>query len=167
AYANERLQHTVDLGQPGVIGRTIQPDPTDAYLAEHPELGLSVYDNHTDGSGSFYSTRLRPILNMRPRYRMWLLGAPRGLSADLYLVDWLETKQFLYDIITDEDLHRDGANLVHPYKAVITGSHPEYYTNAMLTALGDYVDSGGRLIYLGGNGFYWVTSVDPERPHVI
>jgi N,N-dimethylformamidase len=167
AYANERLQHTVDLGQPGVIGRTIQPDPTDAYLAEHPELGLSVYDNHADGSGSFYSTRLRPILNMRPKYRMWLLGAPRGLSADLYLVDWLETKQFSYDIITDEDLHRDGVALLRPYRAVITGSHPEYYTNAMLTALGDHVDSGGRLMYLGGNGFYWVTSVDLERPHVI
>ncbi len=167
AYANERLQHTVDLGQPGVIGRTIQPDPTDIYLAEHPELGLSVYDNHTDGSGSFYSTRLRPILNMRPKYRMWLLGAPRGLSADLYLVDWLEQKQFPYDVITDEDLHRDGVALLRPYQVVITGSHPEYYTNAMLTALENYVDSGGRLMYLGGNGFYWVTSVDTERPHVI
>ena len=22
-------------------------------------------------------------------------------------------------------------------------------------------------MYLGGNGFYWVTGVDPERPHVI
>ncbi len=37
----------------------------------------------------------------------------------------------------------------------------------MLDALEAYLDAGGRLMYLGGNGFYWVTAVDPERPHVI
>jgi N,N-dimethylformamidase len=37
----------------------------------------------------------------------------------------------------------------------------------MLDALHSYVESGGKLMYLGGNGFYWVTSVAPERPHVI
>lgn len=37
----------------------------------------------------------------------------------------------------------------------------------MLSALDSYLNKGGRLMYLGGNGFYWVTSVDPERPHVI
>ena len=37
----------------------------------------------------------------------------------------------------------------------------------MLDALDRYLDAGGRVMYLGGNGFYWVTGVDPERPHVI
>ena len=37
----------------------------------------------------------------------------------------------------------------------------------MLAALERYLDGGGRLMYLGGNGFYWVTSVDPERPHLV
>jgi N,N-dimethylformamidase len=36
----------------------------------------------------------------------------------------------------------------------------------MLDALEAYLDAGGRLMYLGGNGFYWVTSIDPTRPHV-
>jgi len=36
----------------------------------------------------------------------------------------------------------------------------------MLTALEAYLEGGGRLMYLGGNGFYWVTSVDEERPHI-
>ena len=35
----------------------------------------------------------------------------------------------------------------------------------MLDALEATSSSGGRLMYLGGNGFYWVTSIDPERPH--
>ena len=31
-------------------------------------------------------------------------------------------------------------------------------------ALDGYLNDGGRLMYLGGNGFYWVTAVDPEDP---
>jgi N,N-dimethylformamidase len=33
----------------------------------------------------------------------------------------------------------------------------------MLGALRDYTRSGGRVLYLGGNGLYWVTSIDAER----
>ena len=36
------------------------------YLNEHRELGLSHYDTHSDGSGVFYASRLRPMLNFRP-----------------------------------------------------------------------------------------------------
>lgn len=37
----------------------------------------------------------------------------------------------------------------------------------MLDSLQAYLRQGGRLMYLGGNGFYWVTSVDPETGHTI
>jgi N,N-dimethylformamidase len=37
----------------------------------------------------------------------------------------------------------------------------------MLRALDAYLRGGGRLMYMGGNGFYWVTSIDPTRPHMI
>jgi N,N-dimethylformamidase len=37
----------------------------------------------------------------------------------------------------------------------------------MHTGFRQYLERGGRLMYLGGNGFYWVTSVDPRRPHLI
>jgi N,N-dimethylformamidase len=50
---------------------------------------------------------------------------------------------------------------------VLTGHHPEYWTWPMMQALRDYLDKGGRVMYLGGNGLYWVVSVDPERPHLI
>jgi N,N-dimethylformamidase len=49
----------------------------------------------------------------------------------------------------------------------MSGTHPEYWTTPMMNALEAYLAGGGRLMYLGGNGFYWVTSVDPERPHMI
>ena len=72
-----------------------------------------------------------------------------------------------YDVVTDEDLHREGADLLASYKVVVTGTHPEYWTEQMLDGLEGYLADGGRLMYLGGNGFYWITSFDPERPHVI
>jgi N,N-dimethylformamidase len=137
-------------------------------MAEHPQLGLSLYDVHSDRSGCCYSSRLRPILNMRPKYRAWRLHeSPRHFAADLYLVAWLEARGFEYDVITDEDLHREGRELLGRYRVVLTGSHPEYVTDAMHSAVRSYLESGGRLMYLGGNGFYWLTSVDPLRPHVI
>ena len=37
----------------------------------------------------------------------------------------------------------------------------------MLDGLEAWLEEGGRLMYLGGNGFYWVTSVFPAAPHVI
>ena len=132
---------------------------------------LSLYDVHRDGSGVCYSSRLRPIVNMRPRYNQhWLhegKGAPHLLNADLHLVDWLEARDCRYDVLTDEDLHHEGVETLSPYRVMLTGSHPEYWSVQMLDALESYLGDGARIMYLGGNGFYWVTSFDPQRPHII
>jgi N,N-dimethylformamidase len=170
AYANERLYWNEGYREkrPLLTPLETEPPDIDQYMAEHRELGLSLYDVHSDGSGCAYSSRLRPILNMRPKYRAWRLqNAPRHFAADLYLVGWLEARGFAYDVLTDEDLHREGSDLLAPYQVVLTGSHPEYVTSDMHTAVEEYLEHGGRLMYLGGNGFYWVTSLDPRRPHVI
>ena len=149
--------------------------PTFSYLAYAnnrsgvPQL-LSLYDKHSDGSGVAYSTRLRPILNMRPKYSsvsVHGLTYVHQLPADLHLIDWLEAKQHRYDVITDEDLHWEGAELLAPYKVILTGSHPEYWSTEMLDAMETYLNRGGRLMYMGGNGFYWVTSMDSEGKHTV
>ena len=143
--------------------------PADKYMVD--QKLSSLYDRHTDGSGVCYSSRLRPILNMRPKYTMQISedsqGDPHQFNADLHLLDWMETKGFEFDVVTDEDLHLEGADLLNPYRVVVTGSHPEYWSGQMLNALEAYLASGGRLMYMGGNGFYWVTSFDSEHPHVI
>jgi N,N-dimethylformamidase len=170
AYANERQYWKEGYAEnrPKITTTLLGPPDLDRFVAEHDELGRSLYDFHTDRSGVCYSSRLRPILNMRPKYRAWRLhDAPRHFAADLYLIGWLEAKGFAYDVVTDEDLHHEGAGLLQQYRAVLTGSHPEYWTTPMHSALVTYLATGGRLMYLGGNGFYWVTSVDPVRPHVI
>jgi N,N-dimethylformamidase len=167
AYANERGLASEEINYEDLTDRTIEIDELDRLVDRHPEWGLSLYDHHADHSGSAHSSRLRPIPNLRPGYRFWLTGAPRHLSADLYLVDWLHEIGANPDIITDEDLHEEGYDLLKRYRCVLTGSHPEYWSTRMRRSLEQYLEASGRLMYLGGNGFYWVTSVHAELDHVI
>jgi N,N-dimethylformamidase len=107
---------------------------------------------------------------MRPAFMTFYDERGSGLHhypADAHLLAWLESRGFAYDVVTDEDLHDEGATLLTPYAAVLTGTHPEYHTARTLDALKQYTGSGGRLIYLGGNGFYWRTGRNESMPHVI
>jgi N,N-dimethylformamidase len=52
-------------------------------------------------------------------------------------------------------------------KVLVTSTHPEYVSVQMLDALEDFLRRGGSLLYLGGNGFYWVTSCSRDTPHRI
>jgi len=120
--------------------------------------GLSTYNNHTDGSGICHASHKRVLFNLRPGYSTFGQSTCSGLrhfQADSHLISWLHNQQIDYDIITDDELDRDGLAAIAGYKAVMTGTHPEYHTNKTLNALQEYRDSGGGLIYLGGNGFYW------------
>ena len=168
AYANEHMAESELLGalNPRMAGTAYPDQPGDKYILEQ-KLG-SLYDSHTDGSGVCYSSRLLPILNMRPKFGAAILsGSPHQFNADLHLVDWLETQGHDYDVITDEDLHFEGEELLGPYKVILTGSHPEYWSEQMLDSAKSYFNNGGRMMYLGGNGFYWITSMDPERGHTV
>ena len=62
-------------------------DRWEQHLNLHPEFGDSLYDLHSDGSGICYSSRLRPVLNMRPkamtldgRHRLDAVGLQRRHS---------------------------------------------------------------------------------------
>ena len=131
------------------------------YLQHHADLGISSYDSHVDGSGCSYSSRLRPVLNMRPHTWAW------QFAADTHIIDWLEQKDFDVDIFTDEDLHNEGLSLLEPYSCVMTGTHPEYYSRNMMNTLLAYQQRGGRFMYMGGNGFYWKIDYHKDFPGVI
>src|SRR3977135_16326 len=78
----------------------------------------------------------------------------RHFPADPPLTDWLTVKGIPFDVITGHDLDREGVSLLRPYRAVVTGSHPEYHAPNTLNALRDYVGNGGRLApFPGGGGF--------------
>jgi N,N-dimethylformamidase len=167
AYANSKLSDRIDYAVFGLSERDYQPSERERQLAEVPELYGSLYDVHADGSGRCFSTLRRPILTMRPEWHSALQHAPRHLAADLYLTSWLEELGEEFDVLTDHMLDEEGIEALVGYRVVVTGTHPEYVTAREISALEEHVARGGRLMYLGGNGFYWVTSVDPDRPHVI
>lgn len=50
---------------------------------------------------------------------------------------------------------------------MITSCHPEYHSLQTLDAFSAFAKSGGNLMYLGGNGFYWVADAggDSIQPH--
>jgi len=170
AYANEHIA-TDGIATELTCNFATVADPWSVYLAEHREYGQSMYDLHSDGSGVCYSSRLRPVLNMRPKRESVLGGiGPSRLwqfNADTHILDWLEAKRHRYDVITDEELHERGLDLLSPYRVVVTGTHPEYWSTRMWDALEAWKHSGGRLMYLGGNGFYWRVAYHPALPGVI
>jgi N,N-dimethylformamidase len=165
AYSNERM---IAAGKGGMVpvGQAGDLDPADTWLAAHPEAGLSAYDRHIDGSGCCLVSMRRPVPNFRPDFSWWLTGAPERFGADLYITDFLDRRGEAWDAFTDHDLHDQGSELLQRYRVIVTGTHPEYCSRQMLAALRHYLANGGRLMYLGGNGFYWVTSIDPMRPYV-
>ncbi|KIW73387.1 hypothetical protein PV04_01514 [Phialophora macrospora] len=168
AYANEKLSDTnrssaIEVA-PGFDVSSIRRDVDYDRLMRRKDLGLSNYDVHNDNSGVTFSSAKRPILNFRPGYIMWAFERPRELSADSMMIGLLEREGIPYDIVTDHDLHFHGAAALAPYNTVLTGCHPEYPTLQSYNAYETFARQGGSILYLGGNGFYWVSSVDPARP---
>jgi N,N-dimethylformamidase len=165
AYANCRerfLSKRSDLNQ----GRLTILDDLDLLLLQRPELGLSTYDRHADGSGVIYGTRLRPVLNNRP-VTGDIAVAYDNFAADLLIVDWLSRASSGFDVITDEDLHREGLDALRGHRVVVTSTHPEYASKEMRDALDAYLAQSGRLIYLGGNGLYWRIAFHPETTGIL
>jgi N,N-dimethylformamidase len=150
-----------------------------------PAYGHSAYDFHSDQTGIHFASHLRPLFNLRPGYITFsrvggyndedqetqqnsndaFCSGLRHFPADSHIVSWLHHFGFDFDVITDHELHREGAAALTQYSTLLTCTHPEYHTPQSLDALQKYRDvQGGNLIYLGGNGFYWKIGASKETP---
>jgi N,N-dimethylformamidase len=159
AYANETLALVIDQ----LFGANPPLQPEERLLLERPEYGPSLYNSHVDGSGVHFSSYLRPTLNWRPGGRVWCL------NADFDVTRWLdsELKNDAYDVITDEALDLEGEELLDGHRVVVTGTHPEYWSERMRAALEEFLAGGGRLMYMGGNGFYWKVASSRAWPAAV
>jgi N,N-dimethylformamidase beta subunit-like protein/concanavalin A-like lectin/glucanase superfamily protein len=169
AYANEHMMTDAPLAE-HLTDQVVVMQPTDVYLHEHREYGASCYDSHSDGSGVCYTSRLRPILTMRPKYQSWLGGKGSSLwqmNADTHIIDWLESNGYAYDCITDEDLHYEGYSAIAPYRVFMTSTHHEYWSKEMWDGLDAFKKAGGRLMYMGANAWYWRVAYHRSRPGVL
>jgi N,N-dimethylformamidase len=138
----------------------------------NPQFGLSTYNLHSDGSGVAITSMLRPQLDTRPRQISLMDPSPEGsgtgrLGCDTYITEWLSRIGVSYDVITDHDLDEEGWGALTPYRVLIAAQHPEYHSWVMLNALDEFLRGGGRLMYLGGNGFYWRAERSKDAPHAL
>ncbi len=167
AYANVSFGHSAKAEYKDRVARWAA---NRVHADDHPEFGRSMYNQHGDGSGIAISSRLRPILNFRPGALHIFDSNGSGVRhfvADMHLIDWLDREGFACEILTDEDLDDEGIAALDGHDIVLTGTHPEYHTAGTLDALEAFKQRGGRLAYLGGNGFYWRVARSAERPHLI
>lgn len=166
AYANEHLSFDTQIIQP-MTGQPPIVAEIDIEMYKNPDFGFSTYDSYMDGAGVCFSGYHRPIVSMRPKYRVSSMGTTWQFPADLSIIAWLEHKAYDYDILTDEDVHIEGLSALESYKCVMSGTHPEYTSERILDAIEDYIAGGGRFIYMGGNGFYWNVAYRDDDPSVM
>ncbi len=166
AYANDNLSVNSVVAQL-LTGRVPLLQPSDLLLNDYRGYGLGTYTVYRDGWGVNISSRLRPILNMRPKYIHILSPSLWQLNADLHFVDWLHEMNFDVDIHTDEDIQKEGVELLKKYKVVMTGHHPEYITEEAWHAFHDYQMQGGRFMYNAANGYYWICALHPDNHNIL
>ncbi|MGZ7210493.1 MAG: N,N-dimethylformamidase beta subunit family domain-containing protein, partial [Methanobacterium sp.] len=75
-------------------------------------------------------------------------------SGEKNILTWLEMKDYHYNLISDQDLHND-PKVLNPYKVLIISTHSEYWSTEMYNNLQAFLNRGGTLLYLSGNGVYW------------
>lgn len=136
-------------------------------IAEARRFGLSMYCRHRDGTGTGLVSLRRPILSFTPGFVGEAIGGQVLLNDDLRILAWLERTGEAHDVVTDHDLHARGVAALAGHDVLITGVHPEYHSHESLAAIEAFLARGGRLMYMGGNGFYWRVSTLPDAPHVM
>jgi N,N-dimethylformamidase len=133
-----------------------------AFMRDNTEYGTGgVYNAHVDGRTFGYGTRKRPDLQMKPGAMTY------NLAADLHIVAFLEHHGIAYDVITDELVDEEGADLLAQYDVIVSSTHPEYVTTTIVDAITEYTAHGGRFMYIGGNGYFWSVGRHPTLPGVM
>ena len=153
AYANDNLSVNSVIAQL-LTAQVPLLQPSDLLLNKEHGYGLGTYTTYKDGWGVNISSRLRPILNMRPKYIHVLSPSVWQFNADLHLVDWLEEMGYEGDFHTDEDLHREGVSLLKQYRVVLTAHHPDQHSQSLSLSYdkGVYTRLSGHWQYLESLG---------------
>jgi hypothetical protein len=117
-------------------------------------LGLSL---HRPGGGTgatpydvFNSDPFDPT--PRQTYAHW----------DGKFVAWMEDAGYRADYCTDVDLHREGTDLLSPYRLLVSVGHDEYWSDAMRVAVEAYADGSGNVAFFSANTCWWRVVFDDD-----
>lgn len=158
------------LAYTNMLYATLAPEAFSGIPANHSDLNFitqnreyvyGFYNTHLDGTACNYASYLRPVFSLKPGWNAY------NFALDTHLIDFLEKEDIAVDILTDELLHHEGAELLEGYDCVISGAHQEYVSHAEWDAVATYLDQGGRAMYLGGNGWFWAVGPHPSAQGAI
>jgi hypothetical protein len=118
--------------------------------------------NYTGPQGDSLSF-LRPSPGATPAHGAIVDGTvdDHVTPGELWVQNWLEDAGYGFDVYTDLDFDR-GVDGLNGYRAVILSTHPEYWTLSEFNNLQGYVNQGGDVLYLGGNGLYHMVGYTPD-----
>lgn len=94
------------------------------------------------------------------------------MRGELWVLGWLEDQGAPYavDMYSDQDMHDGipglGVDGAPNYRALILNTHPEYWSRAMYDHARAYLERGGSILYLGGNGVYEEVVLSDDRQHM-
>lgn len=127
------------------------------------------------GGASLYRYDIDDGLGKRSAHRVHMLrpnpaASPAGheghlANAEKHVLRWLEQNGIAYDLYADIDLH-DTPSLLQQYPTLMISTHSEYWTDPMYRGLENFLDAGGNLVYLAGNGLYWKAEIRAQRLEV-
>jgi len=117
--------------------------------------GRSRYE--PDAPNTFLLSFLRP----KDIYNSPIHKNEHLLHAELWIIKWMQEEGHQVDVVTDHDFH-SGIPMLDQYASIILNTHPEYWTQTMIDHLKEYLNVGGCLLYLGGNGLFERVGLDSE-----
>lgn len=79
------------------------------------------------------------------------IGSEHLVAGEWRLLGWMEREGIDYDFYSETQFDSGVLDLAE-YQVLVLSTHPEYWTITMYEKLKKWVASGGKLLYLGGNG---------------
>jgi hypothetical protein len=123
-------------------------------------LAYNGWGGQSKYSGLARTSFHRPMPGAAPDGEMHLT---RG---ELWVLGWLEREGFQSDVYSDIDFHNEGCDAAQ-YSCLVVGTHPEYWTTQMHDNAAAYLDAGGSLVYIAGNGVFEVGEYDNDQKEMI
>lgn len=112
-------------------------------------LAYNFWGGRGKYSGAARTSFLRPMPDTAPVGESF--ANHHQTRAEKWVLGWLEDEGYDPDLYTDLDFHN---GVITGYDKLVITTHPEYWSTQMYDNLVAYLNGGGSVVYVGGNGIY-------------
>ena len=137
--------------------------PTSTYQAYNRFEGKSLYDDASSPPNTISGGRRAVKVSFDRPYSQPVSTADAHdwyTRTDVATVAWLERQGYDTTYVASEDIHAHGDQIAR-HSVFISGSHDEYWSQAMFDAAISARDAGTSLIFMGANAAYWRVRFEP------